>query len=161
MKLIRKMAVAFALFLMLSGLAWAKPNGVVIGYSAMWFDGIYPIDSYNFDAFTHIARSFLIPQADGSLPVPGGYFDPELEKLAHAHGVKLLVSIGGQAENANHWLGMARNPDSEKKFFDTLEKLVTDNHYDGVDIDWEPFGTHRPGSSHLRSIHAGSSPAFP
>jgi len=144
MKLVRKMAVAFALFLMLSGLAWAKPNGVVIGYSAMWFDGIYPIESYNFDAFTHIARSFLIPQADGSLPVPGGYFDPELEKLAHAHGVKLLVSIGGQAENANHWLGMARNPDSEKKFFNTLEKLVTDNHYDGVDIDWEPSALTDP-----------------
>ena len=144
MKLIQKMAVTLALFLMLSGLASAKPNGVVSGYSAMWFDGIYPIESYNFDAFTYICRAFLIPRANGDINVPGGYFDPELEKQAHAHGVKLLVSLGGQAENADHWLGMARNADAEKHFFDGLEKLVTDNHYDGVDIDWEPSALTDP-----------------
>src|SRR5271163_3934997 len=118
MKLIQKTVMAFLLVTLMAVSAWAKPNGVVIGYSAMWFDGIYPIESYNFDAFTYIARSFLIPKADGTIPVPGGYFDPELEKQAHAHGVKLLASLGGASENADHWLGMARDPQAETKFFD-------------------------------------------
>ena len=58
--------------------------------------------------------------------------------MAHAHGVKLLASLGGAAQNANNWLGMARDSRSERAFFDNLEKLIKENNYDGVDIDWEP-----------------------
>jgi chitinase len=118
--------------------AWAKPNHFVVGYSALWFDGIYSPESYNYDAFTHILRAFLIPKADGTIVAPGGYWDPDLERLAHAHGVKLLASLGGAAPTADNWLATARDPKPEKTFFDNLEKLITDHHYDGVDIDWEP-----------------------
>jgi chitinase len=124
--------------------AQAKPNHLIVGYSASWFDGIYPPESYNYDAFTHIIRSFLIPKADGTITAQGGYWDPELEKTAHAHGVKLLASLGGAAQNADNWLSMARDPKAEKTFFDNLEKMITDNHYDGVDIDWEPSALTDP-----------------
>ncbi len=145
MKNLFRSVLILTLLMTLSGMAWAKPNGgVVIGYSATWFDGIYPIESYNFEPFTYIARAFCLPRANGDIQVPGGFFDPELEKSAHAHGVKLLISIGGQAENANQWLGMARDTAAEKHFFDTLEKLLADNKYDGVDIDWEPSALTDP-----------------
>ncbi|HEY5038505.1 MAG TPA: glycoside hydrolase family 18 protein, partial [bacterium] len=117
---------------------WAKPNHLVLGYSACWFDGIYPPESYNYDALTHIARSFLLPKADGTIISQGGFWDPTLEKMAHAHGVKMIVSLGGAAANADNWLAMSRDAKAEKFFFDNLEKLIVDNHYDGVDIDWEP-----------------------
>jgi chitinase len=116
----------------------AKEKPIVLGYSASWFDGLYPPESYNYDGLTHIARSFLLPKADGTIAVQGGFFDPQLEKLAHAHGVKLIASIGGAAANADPWLAMVRDTKAEKLFFDTLEKLIADNNYDGVDIDWEP-----------------------
>lgn len=118
--------------------AWAKPNHFVVGYSALWFDGIYPPESYNYDAFTHLIRAFLTPKANGTIVAQGGYWEPDLERLAHGHGVKLLASLGGAASNADNWLAMARDPIAKKAFFDNLEKLITDHHYDGVDIDWEP-----------------------
>ncbi|HVZ81883.1 MAG TPA: CIA30 family protein [bacterium] len=116
----------------------AKEKPIVLGYSASWFDGLYPPESYNYDGLTHIARSFLLPKADGTIGVQGGFFDPDLERLAHAHGVKLIASIGGAAANADNWLAMARDPKAERLFFDNLDKLITQNRYDGVDIDWEP-----------------------
>src|ERR1039457_6498886 len=130
--------IATSLLLGATTLSWAKPNKVVLGYSASWFDGIYPPESYNYDAFTHIARSFLVPKANGDITVSGDFWNADLEKMAHAHKVKLIASIGGAAPDANHWLGMARDPKAERHFFDELEKLITANNYDGVDIDWEP-----------------------
>ncbi|HEY3665661.1 MAG TPA: glycoside hydrolase family 18 protein, partial [Polyangiaceae bacterium] len=115
----------------------AKPN-VVLGYSASWADAAYPASAYDYSGLSHIARSFLAPHADGSITSSSDYWNDELERGAHAHGVKLLASIGGAAENANEWLGMARNPTAKQRFFETLESLITSHHYDGVDIDWEP-----------------------
>lgn len=133
-----KVLGAVLLVLILQVPVHSKETPIVLGYSASWFDGLYPPESYNYDGLTHIARSFLLPHADGTIGVQGGFFDPQLEKLAHAHGVKLLASIGGAAANADPWLAMARDPKAEKLFLDGLEKLITDNKYDGVDIDWEP-----------------------
>ncbi|HEY4103579.1 MAG TPA: glycoside hydrolase family 18 protein [Polyangiaceae bacterium] len=114
-----------------------KPE-VILGYSASWADGSYPPRAYDYGSLTHIARSFLAPHADGRLTWSNDFWNPELEQNAHARGVKLLASIGGSAENANEWLGMARDPAAEKRFFDALEAQLNEHHYDGVDIDWEP-----------------------
>ena len=115
----------------------AKPP-VVLGYSASWADAAYPPAAYDYSGLTHIARSFLAPHADGSLTFGGDYWNEDLERGAHAHQVKLLASIGGAAENANEWLGMARDPAAKQRFFDALAAQITAHHYDGVDIDWEP-----------------------
>lgn len=118
--------------------AIAGPNLVVLGYSAVWFDGLYPPESYNYGALTHIARAFLTPKADGSIKAPAGFWDPDLQRLAQAHGVKLLASLGGAAPDASQWLALARDPKALKVFFDSLEKSIGDHRYDGVDVDWEP-----------------------
>ena len=118
--------------------ATAPPPAVILGYSASWTDATYPPTEYDYSGLTHIARSFLLPRADGSITSGSDYWSPELERDAHAHGVKLLASVGGAAENANEWLGMARDPAAKQRFFNTLEGLVVAHHYDGVDIDWEP-----------------------
>jgi chitinase len=136
-KSISRVVIVLSLALAMSP-AWSKPNHLVVGYSALWFDGIYPPESYNYDAFTHILRAFLIPKPDGTIVAQSGYWDVDLERMAHAHGVKLLASLGGAAPTADNWLSMARDPAAEKVFFDTLEKMITEHHYDGVDVDWEP-----------------------
>jgi chitinase len=111
---------------------------VVLGYSASWFDPMCPPDAYNYDSLTYLARSFLIPKPDGSLDVPPTFFNARMESLAREHGVKLLISVGGEAENADHWLSVARHPQYLQRFLDQLGRLMDEHHYDGIDIDWEP-----------------------
>jgi chitinase len=122
----------------------AQRPAVVLGYSAAWTDGSYPPSAYDYASLTHIARSFLIPHADGRITDSGGFWNPDLERLAHQHGVKLLASIGGAAPDANHWLQMARDPAALERFFKDLEALITQHRYDGVDIDWEPSAQTDP-----------------
>ena len=118
--------------------AGAAVNHVVLGYSAGWRDDTYRPADYDFASLTHIARAFLVPHPDGSVGVPDGYFNPDLERLAHAHGVKLLMSAGGEAETADNWVSIATHPAYLDRFLGDLGRLMADHHYDGIDVDWEP-----------------------
>lgn len=111
---------------------------VVLGYSAAWTDAQYPPAEYDYGSLTHIARSFLQPHADGHVTASADFWNQDLERLAKQHGIKLLASVGGAAPDAAHWLTMARSAPARARFFDELGALITDHHYDGVDIDWEP-----------------------
>ncbi len=71
---------------------------------------IHRPECYNFDAITHLARAFLVPHPDGTIEMPDGYFNKTMESLARKHGVKLLMSLGGEASNADNWLSIARHP---------------------------------------------------
>jgi chitinase len=121
----------------------ARP-AVVLGYSAAWTDGSYPPSAYDYSAYTHIARSFLKPNADGHIDGSAEFWNADLERGAHAHGVKLLAALGGAQPDANNWLGMARDPAARERFFNELEALITQHNYDGVDIDWEPSAQTDP-----------------
>src|SRR5450432_2687405 len=67
-----------------------KPDRVVLGYSASWFDNVYPPEVYDYGVLTHIARSFLTPNADGTITDSATFWDPKLAELAKKNGVKLL-----------------------------------------------------------------------
>jgi chitinase len=138
----------------------ARP-AVVLGYSASWTDGTYPPSAYDYASLTHIARSFLIPRADGHLSESGGFWSEDLERNAHQHGVKLLASIGGAAPDANHWLGMARDPAARERFFSELDQLITQHHYDGVDIDWEPSAQTDPDQATYTEFMSALRQRFP
>lgn len=125
------------LFLVSTGLQ-AHPNQIVLGYSATWYDAQCPPEDYNYGALTHLARSFLTPRPDGSISVPDGFFNASMESMARRNGVKLLMSLGGEAPDADNWLSIARHPEYLRRFFTELDKLLEDHGYDGVDIDWEP-----------------------
>src|SRR4051812_38139321 len=84
----------------------ATAPAVVLGYSAAWTDGTYPPSAYDYASLTHIARSFLNPHPDGHITDSGGFWNDDLERLAHQHGIKLLASVGGAAPDANHWLSL-------------------------------------------------------
>jgi chitinase len=133
--------VALSVGLLPAFSALAKPNRVVVGYSATWRDPDSPPECYNYDAVTFLVRAFLAPHPDGAVETPDGYFNKTMESLAREHGVKLLMSLGGEASNANNWLSIARNPKYFQNFCDNLDKLLADHGYDGIDIDWEPSAT--------------------
>src|SRR5580698_1354970 len=136
----KTLSILGCVMLMLSavGGAAAAPNRVVLGYSASWFDSKCSAEYFNFDSLTYLARAFLAPHPDGSIDVPGNYFDKKMESMAREHGVKLLMSIGGEADNADNWLSISRHREYQERFFGALEKLIAAHGYDGIDIDWEP-----------------------
>jgi chitinase len=133
----------------------------VLGYSATWRDGESPADCYDFDSLTHLARAFLVPHPDGKVEVPAGYFNPTVESMARQHGVKLLMSIGGEASNADNWLSIARHPEYFQRFCDDLAKLLADHGYDGIDIDWEPSATTTEDGLAFTSFLANLRARFP
>jgi chitinase len=139
--IMQKLVLSFISLLLIAFLASAaqgRPNRIVLAYSATWRDADTPAETYNYDAITHLARAFLTPHPDGTIEIPDGYFNANMESLARKHGVKLLMSLGGEASNADNWLSIARNRKYFQNFCGNLEKLLADHGYDGIDIDWEP-----------------------
>ena len=119
-------------------MAQTRPSSVVMGYVPTWRDSIADPAEINFGAFTHLNRAFLRVQDDGSLKIEDNFFNAAFEQAARAHGVKLLMSVGGEARDPKRWLSLAGSPEHVQKFLDTLDVLFREHQYDGVDIDWEP-----------------------
>jgi chitinase len=63
--------------------------------------------------------------------VPPGFLEPALLKKAHAAGVKVLLLLG-----ADNFSALA-NPGLMDLAVGNIWQFVSDNGYDGVDIDWE------------------------
>lgn len=160
----QKLVSSFAALLLtmaFSTPAQARPDRVVLGYSATWRDPNSPPETYNYDAITYLARAFLTPHPDGTIETPDGYFNKTMESLARGHGVKLLMSLGGEASNADNWLSIARHPEYLRHFCDSLQKLLADHGYDGIDIDWEPSAvTTEDGVAYI-SLLKGLRARFP
>lgn len=135
-----KLIFLFALFLIIlwPALSFGRNRWVILGYSAEWYDDRCPPSQYHWGNLTHVARSFLEPQADGSLKIPPRFFDPDLTANAKKYGVKLLASIGGESAGDANWKSIASDPAKTQKFLDQVEKEVGGHEWDGVDIDWEP-----------------------
>src|SRR5215467_6977117 len=113
-----KLLLFTALFLLIAlpVLARGKDRWVVLGYSAEWYDDRYAPAQYDLQPLTHIARSFLEPQIDGSLKVPSHFFDPVLARRCKEKGVKLLASIGGESAGDAAWKAIAQDPTRTKRF---------------------------------------------
>jgi chitinase len=75
----------------------------------------------------HAGPSF---DASGTLSIPEGFIEPELNEEAHARGVKVLLLLGGDFSGLETSGAIATLVDNIKAF----EK---EYHYDGVDMDWE------------------------
>jgi chitinase len=111
----------------------------VLGYYASWHapanGGNYDVSSIDWDGLTHVAAAFYVPDGKGGWA--SGNFDSgtasSLIAAAHAHGKKVLASIGGSGSGPA-FEGSTQSAMS--KFVAALEALVAQG-YDGLDIDWE------------------------
>lgn len=106
----------------------------VIGYYPSWTDKL-PISEINFGQFTHLIHAFVTLQK-GQLRTAGNLPSRGLTQAGHAAGVKVLLGFGG-ADSGAELSAMSRNSELENSCVQGLTRLVADNGYDGIDIDWE------------------------
>lgn len=90
-----------------------------------------------FDKLTHINYAFLIPNADGTFARMANLWKlDEIAAAGDAHGVDVLISVGGWGWDAE-FETMAADPAARARFVSGLVDFVAAHHLDGADIDWE------------------------
>jgi chitinase len=115
---------------------WSKYNDPPYVYSAAQIP---------YRQLTHISHAFVLldKKADGTLDLPQGFIEPDLISKAHAAGVKVLVSIGGgDGIQGPRFNKMAHVEADRQAFVRNVHAFLTQNGYDGVDIDWEIPNAH-------------------
>ncbi len=128
------------------------PNFKVIAYL---FNKKVPISQLPYQYLTHINYSFALPAPDSTgniLPVPVPDRLAALSKTAHAHGVKVFISIGGWeigdgGGNDSRFEVLANNPDTRTTFTESAMRIVRKFNLDGVDVDWEYPDPIEPSAS--------------
>jgi chitinase len=121
----------------------------VIGYYPSWKwksrDGLVSPERIPFNKLTIINYAFWAPLPDGRLvakdPVGDGKYlcgvpGTTLPDLAHKHGVKVLLSLGGWDESDN-FPAVAAKPELRAAFAGSCVDAIREYRFDGIDIDWE------------------------
>ncbi len=95
----------------------------------------YPLETGEIVGMDPIADSHLLKGEVDSL---SGSFKPNssMVDLAHRHGAKMVLSIGGW-ENSNNFPQVSFDPQKRANFAHGCVKHITDYGFDGIDVDWE------------------------
>ncbi len=107
---------------------------------AGWRQAYLPPDQIDYDAVTHIRHAFIVPNIDGTLNTNvNGFQDPttipDAVSAAHSAGAKIVISIGGG--NTRYLFEGAMSDAYRATFVSNIVDFITNNGYDGVDIDME------------------------
>ena len=170
-----------ALFLFLIAAAAQLPlNGQerrreVVGYYPSWK---YRTDTHlltpekiPFGMLTVINYAFFYPLPGGTIigrdstgdarilmpRAPGTDSPPSLTALAHARGVRVLLSIGGWEDSGN-FPSVAADSASRERFAHSCAAAISAYGFDGIDIDWEfpgfaeHNGTPADGKNYVRLL---------
>ena len=117
-------------------------------YYAGWMQSYLPAQQVDFTAMTHVIHFSVVPRTDGSLDtdINGVTLANSTDVVvrAHAAGVKVLISVGG--ENSAAGFRGATRAANRSRFITNLVNFVTARGYDGVDLDWEPLDAPDAGS---------------
>ena len=112
-------------------------------YYAGWMQSYLPPSAIDYAALTHVIHFSAIPRTDGSLDsstnVLSAAYSADLVSRAHAAGVQVIVSIGG--ENSASAFRGATSSANLSSFIANLVVFMTTRGYDGIDIDWEPLAS--------------------
>jgi GH18 family chitinase len=137
-----------AVCLMLSGGSnqiQAQSNIWVTAYYAGWMQSTLPASAIDYTAMTHINYFAIVPNADGSINLSGNgvTYNANAQTLvsnAHAHGVKVIITVGGwSTESAFN--SASASASTRATFINNLMNVVRQANYDGIDVDWEPLAT--------------------
>ncbi|KAM3589400.1 hypothetical protein VKS41_000266 [Umbelopsis sp. WA50703] len=122
----------------------ATTNNVNVGYFPNWLYSRYLPSQIDFSKYTHINYAFAV-QYQGNTPqwADSGVLDPSVQyglpnliKLAHAAGTKVLVSVGGWSGSVA-FSGMASSSANRAQFIQWNVNFIQQYGTDGVDLDWE------------------------
>ncbi|WP_343670914.1 glycosyl hydrolase family 18 protein [Chitinophaga sp.] len=122
------------LFLITSFLSHAQFK--VIGYMPSWQGDV---NAVQYSKLTHINYAFILPTATGGLQALDNPSKLQsLVSLAHANGVKVLISVGGWNNGDDSGFEtLAGNSSYRSAFVTNIMNLVNQYNLDGADIDWE------------------------
>lgn len=113
----------------------------VVGYLPIWAISTgYTARAIDFTVVTDVAHFAVVPRGDGSLELPdwGPFPDPELLRVAHAAGARVVLVVGGDHEAARAGFSeMAGSAAARRTFAHAVIQLLDAHGYDGVDLDWE------------------------
>jgi chitinase len=116
-----------------------RASAWVTGYYAGWMQSYMPPSEIDYAAMTHIIHFNLLPNTDGSLDSTTDMVYPQysadLLSRAHAAGVPVLISVGG--ENTAAGFRGATSSANLSGFIANIVNFMVSRGYDGVDVDWE------------------------
>jgi len=101
------------------------------GYWSKYQEPPYSHEQIPYYKLTHINHAGLSFNADGSIPPLAGFLEPELNRLAHKAGVKVLLLLGGD------FTGLETTPGALETLVANIKAFAKEHDYDGVDMDWE------------------------
>jgi chitinase len=100
------------------------------GYWSKYQTPPYSAAQIPYQMLTHINHDGVSFDASGTLSVPDGFIEPELNNRSHAAGIKVLLLLGGD------FVGLEASGNVQI-LVDNLYVFEQQYHYDGMDIDWE------------------------
>jgi len=100
------------------------------GYWSRYQTPPYGHEQIPYHKLTHINHAGVSFNADGSLSVPDGFLEPELNKQAHDAGVKVMLLLGGDFNGLE-------SSGALETLVANIAAFAQQHHYDGVDMDWE------------------------
>jgi chitinase len=107
---------------------------IVLGYYPSWSTNL-TAQNIRWELFTDIAHAFITVSPSGDPTTAPGIPDSNLTNIAHQHGVRVLLAVGGAGDL--NFGPMARDPVKAARFIAELAAMVKANGYDGVAVDWE------------------------
>ena len=124
----------------LASLSHARERPVVAGYVPLWSNLQTLTESLDFQKLTHINIAFLNPADEAGMLKFDGKVAP-LIAVAHRHGVKVLVSIGGGGASEDvamraRYAGLL-SVERRDAFAAALVEFAGQHGFDGVDVDLE------------------------
>ena len=107
-----------------------------IGYLPSWSGSV---SSVQYAYLTHVNYAFALPTAAGTLrPIDNASKLASLVTLAHAQGVKVLLSIGGWNDGDDSaFESLAASSGGRTTFVNACVETVDRYGLDGIDVDWE------------------------
>ncbi len=124
------------IFLVVASEGVCDSGNRIVGYYASWNSANLPYDKIEYSNLTDILVAFGTPNSDGTITYDSGIPFPQMVESAHAAGVRVLISIGGAGSGPSF---SAATTDSVQraKLISNIIGFLEQNHYDGVDVDWE------------------------
>ena len=151
-------SISILLLIISMNQSFGQPCKEIVGYypNWQWYDRnklVNPL-SINYSKYTILNYCFFVPNADGTISshdpwadenlllgqidwASGGYVpNTSIVERAHAHGVKILPSIGGWTLSYN-FPSIAADPLKRQQFANSCVNLIQTYNFDGIDLDWE------------------------
>ena len=130
----------------------------VTGYVTDWDSPRMPVADIEWEGLTHIVHFNIDPDPnppyyvfthsrsvfeEGCYDPCEGYYQRQLIDSAHAHGVKVLLCLGGVGGNYPQVWGYLTSDSARLSVaLDSMLAYAKRRGYNGVDVDWETPQTH-------------------